>query len=171
MKVIFLDIDGVLNCRYTKEEIYSFTFVSVKKIELLKVLIECTDAKVVLSSTWRCGWADIEAGITDSISAKCFIALKKELEKYNIYLLDYTPITNGDMDRRGEEIDRWLRAWNGETIESFVILDDLNGLYMRPHSGRLVQTSMDKGLQDFHVDKAITLLEKPWRNKERNHED
>ena len=73
MKIIFLDIDGVLNCKYTKEEIFFFPFVSPKKIELLKQLIERTGAKVVLSSTWRHGWADIEAGINDSTDAKCFL--------------------------------------------------------------------------------------------------
>ena len=99
MKVIFLDIDGVLNCIYTKEEIYSFTFVSPQKIELLKQLVERTGAAVVLSSTWRHGWADMDAGINDSTDAKCYVALKKELENYGISLLDYTPVTNKAMNK------------------------------------------------------------------------
>lgn len=87
MKIIFLDIDGVLNCKFTKKEIFWFAFVSPQKIELLKQLIERSGAKVVLSSTWRRGWADMGNGICDSIDAKCYVALKSELEKYGISFL------------------------------------------------------------------------------------
>lgn len=167
MKVIFLDIDGVLNCRYTKEEIYSFTFVAPKKIELLKQLMEHTGAEVVLSSSWRHGWADLDAGIKDSMDVKLFTALKDELEKYNIHFIDYTPITNGVRGMRGEEVDMWLKSWKGEEIESFVILDDLNGVFLRPYASRLVQTSMSKGLQDYHIEKATVLLNKPCRKEKK----
>ena len=56
MKVIFLDIDGVLNSLDCKEKIEGYLFVEDKKIALLKELIDATGAKIVLSSTWRRGW-------------------------------------------------------------------------------------------------------------------
>ena len=46
--------------------------------------------------------------------------------------------------------------WQGETIESFVILDD--GNRMKPHNAKLVQTSFMKGLEPKHVKKAINIL-------------
>jgi HAD domain in Swiss Army Knife RNA repair proteins len=53
MKVIFLDIDGVLNCDKTPNP-RKFPYVVDKKLlSRLKKLLQRTKAKVVLSSTWR----------------------------------------------------------------------------------------------------------------------
>jgi hypothetical protein len=67
MKIIFLDIDGVLNCenayiagecKYVKwkdeneKEDYHQSFCKRSK-DLLNQLIEATNAKIVISSTWR----------------------------------------------------------------------------------------------------------------------
>ena len=53
MKVIFLDIDGVLNCKKTPNP-RKFPYVVDKRLLVrFKRLLEKTGAKVVLSSTWR----------------------------------------------------------------------------------------------------------------------
>lgn len=53
MKVIFLDIDGVLNCNRTPNP-RKFPYIIDKKLlARLKKLLRTTKAKVVLSSTWR----------------------------------------------------------------------------------------------------------------------
>jgi HAD domain in Swiss Army Knife RNA repair proteins len=53
MKVIFLDIDGVLNCEKTPNP-RKFPYVVNKKLlARLQKLLERTEAKVVLSSSWR----------------------------------------------------------------------------------------------------------------------
>jgi hypothetical protein len=53
MKVIFLDIDGVLNCEKTPNP-RKFPYVVDKKLlARLQKLLERTGAKVVLSSSWR----------------------------------------------------------------------------------------------------------------------
>jgi len=53
MKVIFLDIDGVLNCKTTPNP-RGFPYVVDKRLlRRLKTLLEDTGAKVVLSSSWR----------------------------------------------------------------------------------------------------------------------
>lgn len=163
MKLIFLDVDGVLNASFTKETLYGFVFVVDSKLELLKQLIDQTEAKVVLSSTWRQGWKDLDEGL-DTIDSKFFVGLRDKLLEHGIELLDYTPITDGGMNRRGEEIDMWLKDWKGEPIESMVILDDLNGRYLRPYAGRLVRTSIAQGLLQKHVDLAVKILEKPLNN-------
>ena len=49
MKVIFLDIDGVLNTNSDRE-------ISNDKLKLLSELVSKTGADVVLSSSWRYGW-------------------------------------------------------------------------------------------------------------------
>jgi hypothetical protein len=54
MKVIFLDIDGVLNCDKTPNP-RKFPYIVDKKLLVrLRKLLDRTGAKVVLSSTWRC---------------------------------------------------------------------------------------------------------------------
>lgn len=164
MKLIALDIDGVLNASFTKERLDGFIFVSDCKIELLKQLVDRTGAKVLLTSTWRHGWADLDAGL-DTRDAKHFVALRDKLLEFGIELMDYTPITNGAMNHRGEEIDMWMKSWEGEPIESMVLLDDLNGCYLRPYSSRLVRMSFTKGLLQKHVDLAVKMLNKPLENR------
>jgi hypothetical protein len=54
MKIIFLDIDGVLNCDETPNP-RKFPYIIDKKLlTRLRNLLERTNAKVVLSSSWRC---------------------------------------------------------------------------------------------------------------------
>src|SRR5436305_6195221 len=54
MKVIFLDIDGVLNCSKTPNP-RDFPYIVDKKLlARFKKLMDRTGAKVVLSSSWRC---------------------------------------------------------------------------------------------------------------------
>ena len=53
MKVIFLDIDGVLNCKKTSYPRKLPYVVDRRLLAKFKQLLERTGAKVVLSSTWR----------------------------------------------------------------------------------------------------------------------
>ena len=52
MKVIFLDVDGVINTDNLLRE-HGYTYVCPNRVILLKKIIEATDAKIVLSSDWR----------------------------------------------------------------------------------------------------------------------
>jgi hypothetical protein len=53
MNVIFLDIDGVLNCKNTPNPRKLPYIVDPQLLKRFILLVERTDAKVVLSSTWR----------------------------------------------------------------------------------------------------------------------
>ena len=109
MKVIFLDIDGVLNNTSTEETFEDYYFVEDEKVELLKQLVTRTNAKLVLSSTWREGWyarEHIENPSKSFQSAiRLFEALEKKLSEYDLELLSYTE----DFGTRGQEIDLWLK--------------------------------------------------------------
>ncbi len=168
MKIIFLDVDYVLNYEFSKTRIDGYLFVEDSKIELLKQLIEHTEGKIVLSSTWRFGWVYMDAPVPENDAyrqreIRHFIALRDKLQEFGLELLDRTPVSAED--DRGKEIDEWLRKWDGEPIESFVILDDMNGKYLRPHSNRLIRTSARKGLEQKHVDLAVKILNKPYIEK------
>ena len=166
MKVIFLDIDGVLNHKGCKEKIDDCYFVEEPLIMNLVNLIEETGAKVVLSSTWRLGWLEMDSGL-DTKEVKHFKALRDKLANYGIEFLSRTPIMtpNNDMRERGKEIKSWLEHWGGETIESFVILDDLDYPYLQPYIHNVVHTEFSNGLTAQNVREAIIIL----NQKEEQH--
>lgn len=153
IKVIFLDIDGVLNFNGCRSKIGSIYFVNDNKIKLLKEIVDATDSKIVLSSTWRMGWFDRDYN-HQSLNAEHFTKLEEKMNEFGIKFMSRTPILSGGY--RGEEIDSWLRKWNGENVGSFIIIDDDND--MKPHMDRLVQTSFKYGLKEKNVKKAIELL-------------
>ena len=110
MKVIFLDIDGVLNSDEYFDKIKNLNIqgiqsqVDIEKIKLLKKAIDETGAKVVLSSSWR--------------YKRNAQYLKELLLQYNIFT-DSTPFLKNE---RGLEIKKWLE--NNPIVEDYVILDD-----------------------------------------------
>lgn len=110
MKVIFLDVDGVLNSDEYFDKIRNLNIegieceIDIEKIRLLKKAIDETGAKVVLSSSWR--------------YTRNAQLLKELLWNYGI-CVDTTPFLQNE---RGLEIKQWLL--DNENVEDFVILDD-----------------------------------------------
>lgn len=152
MKIIFCDIDGVLNEDTTPTRTKSrVIFVDEEKLLRLKRIVDATGAKIVLSSTWR----------YDRDDPKCngdFLELQDAFHNVGLEFYDYTPIDAIGM-RRGMEIRLWLGRHRGE-VDRFVILDDelydFEEYYLLDH---LVKTVFwDGGLTDVHVKEAIELL-------------
>ena len=154
MKVLFLDIDGVLNSEVfmrrrldSQDNAAWINMLDPEAIERLNHILDTlSEVKVVLSSSWRSAGKD---------------EIQQALEQrgFRGTLIDVTPSLE-TMDGliwispdRGTEIDTWLK---GKDVESFVILDDDDD--MEPHMDRLVQTSWEFGLTDEHVEKIIELL-------------
>ncbi len=149
MKVVFLDIDGVLNSRvYDLERNEGETAIDHSRLPLLKRIVDATGAIIVLSSSWRLHWEP---------NGESWHAgghyMDDEFASAELKLTDKTPVL-GD---RADEISAWLRA-HPET-ESFVIVDDLFGGWGKLESN-LVQTNyrIGRGLEEEHVDKAIKIL-------------
>lgn len=153
MKAIFLDIDGVFNFIGCRDKIGSMYFVNDHKIKLFKQIIDTTNAKIILSSTWRKGWFDQSNGL-DTESGYHFQKLKDKFLEYDLEFIARTPITSDGY--RGAEIDMFLKGWKGESITNFIILDDDTD--MKPYMEHLIQTSWKTGLLPKHVDKAIKIL-------------
>lgn len=120
IKVIFLDIDGVLNVIPPDYDQFGGIFHS-HLVDNLGLIIKETRAKIVISSTWRFGGLE---------------RMKQMWELRNLpgEVIDITPdchdlVNEGrfeylDHVDRGHEIDYWLE---GRTdIESYVIIDDDN---------------------------------------------
>jgi hypothetical protein len=122
MKVIFLDIDGVLNTRKTVERWRGFIGIDATLARRFTQLQQATGASVVLSSTWRLerNW--------------------KAIMRNNgvVGVIDRTPDLPGRS--RGEEIEAWLAA-NPE-VRAYAILDDESD--MLPHQPHF-KTSFFRG--------------------------
>lgn len=148
MKVIFLDIDGVLNCQSSKSHCGIFVGIDDSKVKRLRKIVDATGAKIVLSSSWRLGWS-IHRDCCDDGGRY----LNSKLRKAGLFILDKT----GKCPRRPMEVWDWLQ---GKQIESFVILDDedWNWGHLSKHWVQTEFYNDNGGLQDEHVEKAIAIL-------------
>ena len=155
MKIIFLDVDGVLNNTRTTNTFEDYIFVDDDKIKLLKQIIDATNAKIVLSSSWRKGWRfkDQNPACANE-DVRLFKALEYKLKEFDIELMSYTK----HLWHRGKEIENWLENWEGEKIESYVILDDMPAEEFISHSTHLIQTDIAEGLTEKQVERAIKML-------------
>ena len=151
MKVIFLDIDGVMNCESTKDRFQGFVGLDDVLMERLKRLVDATDAKIVLSSSWR--FCKDLATMQDT-----WKYMQDRLGEHDIHIIDCTPACI-ETSYRGWEIQTWFKNWQGEPVESFIILDDDNDL--KPYGRRHIQTSWRHGFEEKHLEKAIKMLAEP----------
>ena len=154
MKVIFLDIDGVLNSiAFDRERTSEHGNIDETRLPLLKQILDETGALIVLSSSWRKHW-DKESSLCDNLG----VEINSIFGIYDIAIYDKTPqLQSND---RAEEIRWWLSQ--NEMVKSFVILDDIAfgwGLDLQDH---LVKTNcrIGRGLECQHVIRAIELLNK-----------
>ena len=152
MKIIFLDIDGVVNCWNTKERAPSKVVgVEQRLIAYIKEIVDATGTKVVLSSTWRKDW------VLNLFNGKDWDYLCEEFAKQNLYFFDYTPIRSDS--HRGKEIKEWLENTSYD-VSSYVIIDDEMFDIKDLHEGHMVQTSFNDGIQPGAVKVAIEILAK-----------
>lgn len=148
MKVLFLDVDGVLNHHGTFKEQKIVLCLDDKCLDrLVEITTAVPDVKIVLSSTWR-----------RSREAKAVVT--KALRNRGLRIFDSTPI-KFSLHSRGAEIRLWMAYHQDENpddeITHFAILDD-DSDFDEAQQKHVVHTSMKAGLTDRHVDKAIKLL-------------
>jgi hypothetical protein len=151
MKIIFLDIDGVLNnldsLRFPRTRIktsrHSYTAAHPSCVQALNQITDSTGARIVISSTWR--------GIGLEVLFEIF-------HQWGIagLTVGYTPLWDRAFER-GDEIANWLSRHL--EVESFVILDDGDDMGHLRH--RLVQTNFEVGLTREDADRAIAILNAP----------
>ena len=115
LRIIFLDLDGVIS---TPDYHWHL---DPNKVALLEEIIKATDAKIVVSSSWRVGCKDINDFI-DKIFGRWRLQ-SGNLEHKSIMVNAMYDITDTHGSTRGDEIKRWLDAHKDE-VESYVILDD-----------------------------------------------
>jgi hypothetical protein len=153
MKVLFLDVDGVLNQEVDTGEFFTFSEIDFNCLLQLASIIEDTGAKIVVSSSWRLptlGSNDPHFKLNK---------LKNKLSILGLTVHDVTP--EMVMEPRSSEIDAWL-SQNPE-VTNFVILDDFIGLDLMDefelhHKKHLVVTDPQIGLTQMDVILAKFIL-------------
>lgn len=145
MKVLFLDVDGVLNSRSTSnfDELYPLDQYKAFLIGRIQLQTGC---EVVLSSSWRNHPEGVE-----------------NVSKRVVRLLDKTPSFHRDCEPfmargrewehtiRGDEVNAWLKQH--PEVTNYAILDDDGDFY---DEQPLFQTTFEEGLTD---DIAETVIE------------
>jgi len=161
-KIIFLDIDGVLNCSKTFKESFeinrhyrkymdnsSYIYklkcmlseISVDKVRLVKEIVDNTGAKIVITSAWR--------------KLRLFPLIEEYLVNKGLPIIDHT-INTG---YRGEEIKKYI---NDNNIKDFIVIDDeIFDDYDDFILNRLIKTSFyEDGINEEHIEEAIKILKK-----------
>lgn len=153
MRVIFLDIDGVLNS--PDFQIHRFQRGPGRRpidpvcVEHLNTLIRQTQARIVVSSTWRHeGLTRIRRTLRDHSVTAAVVGTTPILERRTTSGLYAVP-------DRGHEIQAWLDGTRF-TVERFVILDD--DADMAHLIGHLVRTDYRTGLTAADAERACALL-------------
>lgn len=156
MKIVFLDIFGVLNCKKSIKEFLKKTNNISESIQYLpdefllrlKKLIELTGAKIVVSANLR----------TDSPYNQQWVSFINSLKKYNLDLsvIGITPNINHPDAEKGDEIRKWLNDNKNINIDKFVIIDDDDD--MNEFGDYLVQTSFETGFAEDIFESALQIL-------------
>lgn len=153
MKVIFLDVDGVLNCVDTTNLCGGYVGIERAKVKLLRRIVDETGAEIVLVSTWKDGWSKTDKDKKQDVFGWF---LDRELERESLVILDKT---EDDGIHRGEGILAWMSC---REVESFVILDDKNYDYKRrglsPYHIKTEFYDENGGLREEHVGLAVMIL-------------
>ena len=161
-KILFLDIDGVLNTKWwytqmdrnTPRDKYGYAF-DPRAVANLKKIVEETGADIVMSSSWK------SMGLSQ---------MKEMWSVRNLpgNIIDITPdylsesLLNSDLNNdevlyeRGCEIKGWLSLHKDEAIH-YAILDDMDDI-LPEQQQRFVQTDPELGITEADAKTIICIL-------------
>jgi len=172
MKIIFLDIDGTISTVKTH-----FRYFEKDCLDRLKTIIDATNAKIVISSSWRLGNSLEELKRLFLKQGDISKKLKNPIPFDPSMIIGVTPIyntqdeqkirtklNNNSLYGRGLEICGWLQS-NLANIESYAVIDD-DIADIPPHLHRHIKTHSHYGLNDDDITKTIKILEQKVSNED-----
>jgi hypothetical protein len=151
MKLIFLDVDGVLNGCDTREKVLGddncfYDGIDTPKMDLLKEIIDKTDAYIIVSSSWR---------LYDNFMSH----LENKLGDYVTRIKGITPTRlTFSYPYRYQEIQEWFQQ--NKHPDKFIILDDMVEKMVETFGDSYFQTNEDIGLTKQIANKCIEFLNK-----------
>ena len=125
MKVLFLDIDGVVNNKRTDKKFRNLMAIDPAMAALIQRIVQNTGCEIILSSSWR-----------------LFQHGRDEIERKICKFADITPILRAP---RGNEIKAWLMRH--PEIEHYAILDDARSI-LPEQRANFFQTTWESGLTE-----------------------
>lgn len=140
-KIIFLDVDGVLNHPHSNEDI---TVVCPKCVNKLKIMMDQTLAKIVISSSWR----------LNKRNKKTLFRYLRAMGVNESVVVGETRDLRNDGKTRAEEINDWLSNpnlyqskhkntyVNRWQVSSWVSLDDMDLASIQPNEQAKVKHIM-----------------------------
>ena len=162
-KIVFLDIDGVLNSNFWNKnhqrEISVGTLIDESKIKLLCKLIKDTDAQIILHSGWKY-WFDPDLKPLRKEAEN----LQALLEKEGLTIAGVTPDHATEEIKKSKkfslvkagEILAWLEQH--DDVDAWVVMDDLD-LHNAEVARHQVKTDQSIGLTGEDVERAERVLQ------------
>lgn len=195
MKVIFLDIDGVLNAAddeyittgprkgkkaATPPRVCGYMGISNKKVERLARIVKATDAKIVLVSTWKKSYDRYmkvvlgEAHLEDISPTHYHIGkyLHNKLSSQGLQIYDTTILYDNYFDHahiglRGEGIKKWLAAHETDNITNWIAIDDeLFGYREDQHDNLIITSSCFSHPYSFYLKASPVVFRHNIKSKE-----
>lgn len=153
MKIIFLDIDGVLNSAEYRRQLgmrYYSEIIDRKKMPMLKKIVDATDAKIVLSTSWRKFWNERDSQL-DSVGQY----INEIFAEFDMSVYSKTPVIENA--GRSAEITAWMTRKG--YVDGYVILDDKDFSWSPELRIHFIRTDCNgNGLDDTQVQDAIDVL-------------
>lgn len=160
-KIVFLDIDGVLNWYHSKSHNGLYLGIDSARIKRLARIVEATGAAIVLTTTWK-DFYEIGAYKQHTETGKY---MNNKFRKVGLKIYDKTTDIAG-WAYRGAGIKVWLDSH--PEVKEFIILDDeiFKDYETYNYLPRMIKTmyklepDQEKfaGLTDNLVEKAIDIL-------------
>ena len=153
MKVIFLDFDGVIT-------IPPKWYINSNKIKWIKKIVDETDAKIVVSSSWRMD--SVEETINDILGKTKRCPRNKMLYWIIDNIYDVTPWFSDKKyygTGRGGQIQTWLDVHH--EVDNYVIIDD-DGDMLDEQLYHFVQTNYEDGITETEAIRAIKVLNRQY---------
>jgi hypothetical protein len=162
IKIVFLDIDGVLNSGFWNDihqkEISDGSLIDEEKIKLLARLVYHTNSKIILHSGWRI-WFDSEIKPVSKEAQKLVDLLSFEGLKIDGLTPDLTTEEIRKTKKfslvKADEILSWLKSHNDVT--GWVVLDDLD-LHNKQIELHQVKPDPKIGLTVENIEEAEKIL-------------
>ena len=163
-KIIFLDIDGVLNASddfggrsKPNPKCSGFCGIATTKVKKLARIVNETGAEIVLVSSWKRHY-EIYCKDHMDIYGKY---LHNKLRKQGLQIIDttlrYEKLHSVPNEYRGTAIKQWLK--DHPEVTNYIVLDDeIFDDYAYTIYSHLVQTTWTTGLTDELVAEAIEKL-------------
>ena len=142
MKIIFLDLDGVLNNWYHPD------LIAPENLDVLKQIIEFSKAKIVLTSANK---YPLQRQNVTTLKGSYLEKYIEILKNNGINIYDLTPYV---AENRSLEIKEYLKS-NPDVTDFVIIDDDLVDDCLLKYQ---VFLDWDRGLQKMHIKPVLAIL-------------